>query len=666
MKKHLMKLAVICMIAALFMTPMSIIISSADSPAGDNGGKQVDILFTHDTHSHLNSFLTVQDEQSVTLGGFAHIKALINQAKENNPDTLYVDAGDFSMGTLVQTIFDTEAPELRMLGSLECEVTTLGNHEFDYRSGGLASALKAAAASGDPVPAMVLCNIDWETMEAEGLTEEQQLLKDAFEIYGMKDYVVLTKGDVKIAVLGIFGEDSLSCAPTCVLKFKNASVAAAATVKEIQEKEDVDMIVCVSHSGTNEKESKSEDEILAKAVPDIDLIISGHTHTTLMQPIVHGSTYIVSCGEYGKNLGTLNMTQLSDGRWTMNSYELIPITEEIPTDADAQDKIDSFMDVVDSTYLSQFGYTRDYVLAQNTVTFSPSSDLYYIHTEHNLGNILADSFNYAVENADDFDGHPVDVAIVPSGCVRDSYAIGDITVEDVFNSYSLGIGLDGIPGYPLISMYLTGAELKIGAEIDASVSDFMRSARLYMNGISFSYNPHRLILNKVTDCYLTDDEGNRVEIQDDKLYRVVCDLYSGQMLGAVTDVSYGILSIQPKFADGTPIENIEDAIILNNGQEIKAWVAIATYLESLEDTNGDGIADVPEYYASSLDRKVVEDSTAISDLLKKPNKYAVIIIIVIIIIIVLAILLITAIIKLTRKIVRKNNSQNKIETNAKN
>lgn len=666
MKKHLMKLAVICMIAVFFMTPMSLIISSADSPSSDNSGKQVDILFTHDTHSHLNSFLTVQDEQSVTLGGFAHIKALINQAKENNPDTLFIDAGDFSMGTLVQTIFNTEAPELRMLGTLECEVTTLGNHEFDYRSGGLASALKAAAASGDPVPAMVLCNIDWETMEAEGLTEDQQLLKDAFEIYGMKDYVVLTKGDVKIAVLGIFGEDSLSCAPTCVLKFKNASEAAAATVKEIKENEDVDMIVCVSHSGTNEKESKSEDEILAKAVPEIDLIISGHTHTTLLQPIVHGSTYIVSCGEYGKNLGTLNMTQLSDGRWTMNSYALIPITEGIPSDSDTQDKIDSFMDAVDSTYLSQFGYTRDYVLAQNTVTFSPSSDLYYIHTEHNLGNILADSFNYAVENADDFDGHPVDVAIVPSGCVRDTYAVGDITVEDVFNSYSLGIGVDGIPGYPLISMYLTGAELKIGAEIDASVSDFMRSARLYMNGINFSYNPHRLILNKVTDCYLTDDEGNRVEIQDDKLYRVVCDLYSGQMLGAVTDVSYGILSIQPKFADGTPIENIEDAIITNNGQEIKAWAAIATYLESLEDTNGDGIADVPEYYASSLDRKVVEDSKAISDLLKKPNKYAVIIIIAIIIIIVLVILLVMAIVKLIRKIVRRNSSKNKIETNAKN
>lgn len=58
--------------------------------------------------------------------GFASIKTLINEAKEKNPDTLVLDAGDFSMGTLVQTIYDSEAAELRMLGALDCEVTTLG------------------------------------------------------------------------------------------------------------------------------------------------------------------------------------------------------------------------------------------------------------------------------------------------------------------------------------------------------------------------------------------------------------------------------------------------------------------------------------------------------------------------------------------------------------
>ena len=97
----------------------------------------------------------------------------------------------------------------------------------------------------------------------------------------------------------------------------------------------------------------------------------------------------------------------------------------------------------------------------------------------------------------------------------------------------------------------------------------MTTARLYCSGLNFTYNPHRLLLNKVTDVYLVKD-GQRVELQDDKLYRIVADLYSGQMLSAVTDMSYGILSIVPKYADGTPIEDFEDVILTENGKELKA------------------------------------------------------------------------------------------------
>ena len=75
-----------------------------------------------------------------------------------------------------------------------------------------------------------------------------------------------------------------------------------------------------------------------------------------------------------------------------------------------------------------------------------------------------------------------------------------------------------MPGYPLISVYLTGKELKTAAEIDASVSDFMTTARLYSSGLNFTYNPNRMILNKVTDVYLDDGNGGRIELEDDKLF----------------------------------------------------------------------------------------------------------------------------------------------------
>lgn len=611
--------------------------------------KKVDVIFTHDTHSHLNSFTTIVDGEKSEVGGFARIKTVIDEKKADNPNALVLDGGDFSMGTLVQTVYESEAAEIRMLGEIGCEVTTLGNHEFDYRSKGLANMLESAAASGDKLPELVLCNVDWDAMEEKGLSDGQKLIAEGFEDYGIKDYVMLKKGDVNIAVIGVFGTDALACAPTCELLFQDPVEAVKETVKEIQEKEKADMIVCVSHSGTWEDEDKSEDEILAKSVPELDLIVSGHTHTDLEEPIVHGDTYIVSTGEYAKKIGSLSMEQKEDGRWEMKEYELIPITTSIPADETTQTKVDGFMEAVDSEYLSQFGYTQKQVLARNTIEFSSLYDLECEHTEHNLGNIMSDAYRYAVTNAKDYDGKPVDVAVVPSGTIRDTYAVGDITVESVFNSFSLGIGADGVPGYPLISVYLTGEELKTVAEIDASVSDFMTTARLYMSGLNFNFNPNRMILNKVTDSYLVDMDGNKIELEDDKLYRVVADLYSGQMLSAVTDASHGILSIVPKYEDGTPIEDFEDVIITENGKELKAWEAIAGYMESFEDSDGDGIADVPEEYRKPQGRKVVEDSKDIGDLIKNPNKYTAIIIGVVAAVIVIIVLIILLIRKLVKR-----------------
>lgn len=611
-------------------------------------GTTVDIVFTHDTHSHLNTFTTMVDGLETELGGFARMNTLIEAQRAQNPDTLVIDGGDFSMGTLIQTVFETQAAELRMLGYLGCDVTTLGNHEFDYRSKGLANMLTSAQASGDAVPAMVVCNVDWDTMEAEGLTEGQQRLKDAFAAYGVSDYTVLEKGDVDIAVVGVFGKDALACAPTCELKFEDPIEAVKQTVADIKANEDVDMIVCVSHSGTWEDESKSEDELLAKAVPDLDLILSGHTHTEIEKPIQHGSTYVVSCGEYGKNLGELTLTQQADGRWAMSAYELIPITSDIAVHAATQQTIDSFMDTVDTDYLARFGYTKDQVLAENDIVFSTQKDLENIHEEHNLGDIIADAYVYAVENAADYDGVPVDLAVVPSGTVRDTYARGDITVEQVFNSFSLGIGADGVPGYPLISVYLTGREIRTAAEIDASVSDFMTTARLYCSGLNFTYNPHRLLLNKVTDVCLEDD-GQRVALEDDKLYRIVADLYSGQMLSAVTDMSYGILAIVPKYADGTPITDFEDVIITENGRELKAWDSIARYMASFADTDGDGIANVPAYYSTTHGRKLVDTSRSPLALLKNPNKFTA----VYAGLLAAAVLLIVLVVLLIRKLVKK-------------
>ena len=628
----------------LFTGIFSINVSAAEDT------KKVDIMFLHDTHSHLNEFVTVENGQSQTMGGFAKIKTLINEQKEKNPDTLLLDAGDFSMGTLIQVIFEEEASELRMLGDLGMDVTTLGNHEFDYKASGLANMFYNAFASGDSLPPLVLCNVDWEGMKAKGLTEDQQLLLQAFENYGVTEYIMVEKNGVNIAITGVFGIDALACVPNCPLDFKDPVESVKETVTNIKANENVDMIICVSHSGTWDNEDKSEDEILAKAVPELDFIVSGHTHTKLDEPIIHGDTYIGSVGEYGKYLGNVSMTQKDNGRWSMDKYELTTIDTSIEPDVATQEKIDEFAAAINDKYLSLFGYTKDQVLCTNEVKFVDASDTSALHTELNLGSIMADAYTYAVETFSDTDPHPVDMAVVPSGTIRDTYGLGNITTENVFNSFSLGIGKDGIPGYPLISIYLTGKELKTAAEIDASISDLMTTARLYTDGLYWNYNPNRMILNKVTDVYLCNGNEERIELENDKLYRVVTDFYTSQMLGGVTDLSFGLLSIVPKHADGTPVTNYEDAIVMTGDKELKAWAAIAAYMTSFEDTDGDGIGNVPAKYAAWEGRKVVEDSKNIFDLIKKPNKFGIAITAIILLLILLVVVIVRLVIKIVKKI----------------
>ena len=211
---------------------------------------------------------------------------------------------------------------------------------------------------------------------------------------------------------------------------------------------------------------------------------------------------------------------------------------------------------------------------------------------------------------------PVDVTVAPSGVIRGSFARGKVTAADAFNALSLGTGKDGIAGYPLVSVYLTGEELKLAAEIDISVSEIMSPARLYFSGLTYTYNPNRLILNRAFDVKVLDEEGSAAEPQSDKLYRVVADLYSAQMLGTVNSMSYGLLSVVPKDKDGETITDFEDHIIYDkNGSELKEWYALAGYLDSMDSQ------DITEKYGAPEGRKVLEDSKTLKNIFKKPNKF---------------------------------------------
>ena len=135
---------------------------------------------------------------------------------------------------------------------------------------------------------MVVCNVDWDSMEQAGLSDGQQQIQSAFETYGVKDYVVLQKGNVKIAVVGVFGTDALKCAPTCELIFKDPVEAVKETVEEIKKKAgDFDYIVINDCSKDDTKKICEENGFNLINLP-INLGIGGAVQTGYKYGYTHG------------------------------------------------------------------------------------------------------------------------------------------------------------------------------------------------------------------------------------------------------------------------------------------------------------------------------------------------------------------------------------------
>ncbi|MDO5401906.1 MAG: bifunctional UDP-sugar hydrolase/5'-nucleotidase [Eubacteriales bacterium] len=605
-------------------------------------GEKITIAFTHDLHSHIEAFETLEDGNRNLTGGFSRIAAQIKSLKKEKGQVLVVDGGDYSMGTLYQSLYATDSAELSLLADLGYDAVTLGNHELDYGEDGLAESLKAAAKKNSVHPVMVVSNINWEKSGGRGT-----VIKEGFDAYGGKAYEVITKGNIKIAVFGIFGKDSASCVNDSPLVFDDCVESAKAVVREIKAKESPDLIVCLSHSGTAADTSKSEDELLADKVPGIDVIISGHTHTTLSEPIKVNDTYIAGCGCYGMQLGQITLVKNARGRWSVDEYKLIPINASVDEDTDIKEKVEQYTSLIDDKYLKSFGLTKNQVIARNGVEFEDAEEVYTRHCELKLGNIMSDAFaaigrKYA-KLADD-----VVIGIVPAGYIRETYVKGDITVDDIFNSYSLGIGADKTVGYPLVCAYLTGSELKLAAEVDASLSDVISGVSLFTSGMKFSFNENRLILNKVTDVCLVDESGQEVMVDNDKLYPVIVDLGTAQSLGRIKSTSFGLLSVVPKDKNGRPLASMEAAIIYDGGKEVKAWDAIRQYMQSF-DNDADGIGQIPEKYMETEGRKNNNTNLKLWDLVRSPNKYAAMILGAAVAVIAAAAGIITAIVKLVGK-----------------
>lgn len=593
------------------------------------------ILFTHDLHSHFLPQSTAEGGES---GGYARLKTIIDEKRAMNPAALLVDGGDFSIGSLIQTLYTTQAAELRTMGAMGYDAVTIGNHEFDHKGVGFGEMLNSAKAAQQAAVELLLVDArPLEDMDAyrerfgpvtpvlPTLLEanyapaddnpDRAFIRSAMEDYGVTDCMTLERGGVTYGLFGLMGVDSDECAPTSGFTRTDAAEAAKRCVETLKG-EGAEIIVCLSHSGTGDSLASSEDEELAKAVDGIDVIVSGHTHSTLAEPLVVNDTYIVSSGPYCQNLGSLTFSWDDGGEKRLLDYRLIPIDETVAENPEIAGLVEQWKDMVGETYLARYGLTYDEVLTHSDYDLNTPASA--VQENNGLGTLVSDAFLWADRTLNAaYADSPHTVSVTADGVLRANLPAGDLTVAMAFDVLSMGVGEDGTSGFPLVAVYLTGKELKAAMEVDASVTPIMPAAQLYMSGAKYAFNTKRMFFNRVYDAALTDvtfDEsgtGNAYEIDDNALYRVVTGMYSAQMLGTVKSKSMGLLSLEPKQADGAPVTDFADCILYDeNGNELKEWYALAAYLEQFGE---DGL---PDRYADPANGcKQVSDSFAPGQLL---------------------------------------------------
>ena len=593
------------------------------------------ILFTHDLHSHFLPQLTAEGGES---GGYARLKTVIDEKRAMNPAALLVDGGDFSIGSLIQTLYTTQAAELRTMGAMGYDTVTIGNHEFDHKGTGFAEMLNSAKAAQQAAVELLLVDArPLENMDAyrerfgpvtpvlPTLLEanyapaddnpDRAFIRSAMEDYGVTDCMTLERGGVTYGLFGLMGVDSDECAPTSGFTRTDAAEAAKRCVETLKG-EGAEIIVCLSHSGTGDSLASSEDEELAKAVDGIDVIVSGHTHSTLAEPLVVNDTYIVSSGPYCQNLGSLTFSWDGSGQKRLLDYRLIPIDETVAEDPEIAGLVEQWKDMVGETYLARYGLTYDEVLTRSDYDLNTPASA--VQENNGLGTLVSDAFLWADRTLNAaYADSPHTVSVTADGVLRANLPAGDLTAAMAFDVLSMGVGEDGTSGFPLVAVYLTGKELKAAMEVDASVTPIMPAAQLYMSGAKYAFNTKRMFFNRVYDAALTDvtfDEsgtGNAYEIDDNALYRVVTGMYSAQMLGTVKSKSMGLLSLEPKQANGTPVTDFADCILYDaNGNELKEWYALAAYLEQFGE---DGLSD--RYADPANGCKQMSDSFAPGQLL---------------------------------------------------
>lgn len=544
------------MAALLFLAGVNPAFAQDGNDNPPDGTIALTIVHTNDTHG--------QYKNSASTVGFEKVKAI---ADKENAD-LILDAGDAFHGLPFATIEQGKSTA-ELLRAVGYDAVCPGNHDFNYG----AAALKAL---GTEEPAV-------KTEDSEGRADKAQknfkLLnanvvnasdgQNYFQPYMTK---TVTRGEevsVKVGVFGLISPDIYSStAPENVkdVRFDDAVEAAKKTVSKLKNDEKCDVIIALTHIGMTEKEGMLSSRDIAKAVPEINVIIDGHTHAQYDEVV--GNTLIAQTGAYFSNAGIVKIFYEPDSRKIVNTVGRVIS----PADAEAYESNWEVSKTIEDIEARQKPVLNQ-VVGKTDVPLEGSAIKTYTG-ETNLGRVITSAY---------LETTGADIAFENCGGIRASIAAGDITKGSV-------IGVSPFGNY-LVTKKITGADLKSilekSLEMGANNLKAYQEGKhewpangggsyLQIGGMKVAYDPARSLDNRLVSV---DIGGAPLDL--DSTYTVVTNQFV-----ASNASKYPELAVKPELNQyGASEEAVMRYITNHSGKE--EWVALMSE-KNLKAVGGSG------------------------------------------------------------------------------
>jgi 5'-nucleotidase len=516
------------------------------------------ILHTNDLHSHMEGsgpdayFTPSAGDGDPVRGHFARLATAIasirSEKTADGEPLLLVDAGDFYSGTLFHALGpdngNSHTPELEFFSALGYDAVTLGNHEFDAGESGLATMMSKAARQG-VLPRLVATNL--RVAPGSPLANFQ-----------LTDHLVkeLHAGGrtLRVGIIGLLGPDAALVSASLrrdahFVGFDDAAMQkresewhelARSKARELRAVDKADVVIAIVHAGA------PEDEELARAVPEIDVVIAGHTHQTYQRQV--DAAVIAQAGCYGETLGRLELSWDAGRVELRRPAEVVPIDDRLPADAGWLARIAAYREAI------------DVVLAPDRLRYAmPVTTIGRAlpRTREPLSPLGTEVSSKLRANLERRIGQPVAVYFTSLALVRSGFELvngraTEYRVSDVFRMMPIGFDSEGRIGSPILSFFLTKSDLwKLieFTEIYRHISANFTGA--FSSSLTFRIRDWGLpFFNRIGDLRL----DGRDYADWPELIRVGTSAYVANYLSKIDALSYGLISITPRDAEGRPLD----------------------------------------------------------------------------------------------------------------